>query len=214
MEGIRYRQITNIEPSFSKTTGKRCFRIGGRRGPRLDKLPLPCVQLVPPGHRGWQRSVVYQVSVAPELRARWPKQPPNFYVCAEDAGAVHKYLDKRYGNIARRHMGTAHLVLTDAMAAVSTRPPSGRVGAHASDISKRVLKMFSTDGAEVYTITVKDELVYAVSALRNGRATIEVAYKRAANRVAGMLRHFGGHLLDKDLQTPFPEVKRKGRVRR
>lgn len=212
MEEIRYRQITNIEPSFSRSTRKRCYRVGGRRGTRLEELPLPCVQLVAPGHRGWTKAVVYQVSISPEIRARWPKQPANFYVCAESAQALHSYLEKRYGNIARRHMGIAHLAVTEAMAAVSTRPRSGRVGAHAADVAKKAVSVRQSGDGETYRLTVKDELVYAVSALANGRATIELAYKRAANRTAGMLRHMAGHLFDKDLQTPFPEVKR-GRAR-
>lgn len=203
---VSFAPVETLVPAY--TGGRRrCLRRGNRRGMRVG-FPPHTVQLVPPS-RDWSLATVYRVSITDEQRARWPKQPDSYLVVAESDAACESYLAKRYGRIAARHAGIAKSALSEAMGAVSTRPSVGRVGAHAQAVAARSVRVASADGTKGYEVSVLDSVSYASHALTSGRFGVDRAMKLAANRIAGRLRNVGGHILDDDLQTPFPEVRRR-----
>lgn len=209
--GVSYALVEDAFPAFTKG-GVRCLRRGSRRGGRRIATPEHTVQLVAPGE-DWRLAHLFRVDLTDEQHARWPKQPKSFLVVARSETAAESYLDKRYSKIAERQGGLARLALGKAMAAISSRPPAqGRVGAHAPAVANRAVRVYKADTRQGYEVRVHDALVYAAHAVNGGRAGVDNALKSAANRVAGRLRHMGAHLLDPDLQTPFPEVahSRKG----
>lgn len=68
----------------------------------------------------------------------------------------------------------------------------------------------NTDGGGVYAITMRDELDYAVSAVRGGRAGVDLAMKKACNKAAGLIkRRCADLLLPGEIKTPFPEIRRR-----
>lgn len=209
MSEIVVTLVENVFPSF--TGGKkRCFRHGSRAKGRRVNLPQNTVQLVPPSER-WDFASVFSVEISSDLRERWPHQPAQFYIVAKSVAAAESYLQKRYSGIAKRHMGMARTALSEAMGKVSTRPANGRIGAHALQVARRNVMVRAFDRPEGYEVEVYDDLVYAAHALASGRAGVDRAMKLAANRIAGRLRNVGEHIMDEDLQTPFPDVQRKGK---
>lgn len=210
---VAFELDQGLVPGFARQKGgalRRCFRRGSRRGARVE-LPANTVQLVPPS-REWCLASVYRVRLSAEQRRRWPLQPAAFYVVAASDAACESYLSKRYGRIAARHSGLARAALAQAAGRISTRPPSaGRAGPGVAKAVRGRVAVRAFGSGERYSVEVADALVYAADALSSGRPGVARAMELAANRVAGRLRHCAGHLLDADLQTPFPEVaKRKG----
>lgn len=208
---ILFARVTSCYPSFAKG-GRRVIRMGqrGQRGhaPTVT-LEGKVVNLVPPGVR-WDASHVYLYQISPDLRERWPKQPARQYVvCLTDDG-VESYLKQRFGNIARKNMGAAKLALGIAAAQTSTRPmKQANPGKNAKRTAGRCVEVRIVDSGEVYTVSISDTLSYAVSAVDGGPSAIDIAVKKAANRVAGMLRSKAAAPLKDQLRTPFPEVARR-----
>lgn len=208
--GIRFALAETLWPSFTRG-GKRCLREGSRKHGRRVPTPEHTVQLVPPAEH-WDWAFVFRVSLGDDVLQRWPGQPQSYWVIARSREAVESYLQKRYTNIARQYLGTMRFSLGEAMAKISTRPSaSGRLGTKADKVGRREIFVRSFDGADGYTVEVADTLHYAAHAFQRGRAEIAYAMKKAANSIAGRLRKVGEHILDADLQTPFPEVKGRRR---
>ena len=59
----------------------------------------------------------------------------------------------------------------------------------------------------MYTITVVDEVDYGTDALKSGKAGVDLAIMKAANKTAGMLNHIAGRDFKEHIETPFPDVK-------
>jgi len=63
-----------------------------------------------------------------------------------------------------------------------------------------------------YTLVLDDRLRYALDALKNGKASVDMAFKRGANKVIGMINRKikdGKAFFSDKLETPFPEVRHK-----
>lgn len=208
-EGIRYALVANIVTSFTKG-GQRCLRYG-KKGPRA---PLEhVVQLVAPNSRAWTQAHVWWVSLSPEYRAKWPKQPPNYFVVAETKQGVESYLQKRYVRIAKKWMGAAQYAMKLAQQAVSTKsvPNPTRLGTNARRIAEGNLRVRSFGGDSEWTVQIEDNLAYAALAFKRPDA-VQYAMAKAANSIAGMLRKRAGDILDPSLATPFPEIAKHRRT--
>lgn len=85
-----------------------------------------------------------------------------------------------------------------------------------STAQKVVAKIESVkqNGADkgTYTLVLDDRLRYATSALKNGKASVDLAFKKAANKVISVINQKikdGKAFFSDKLDTPFPEVRRK-----
>lgn len=210
MSDIRIERDTGLRPSFFNH--QRVLRTGASGGSTVYMRPHD-VQLVSPSERAWKKASVFVVTLSEDLLERWPKQPATFRVVAVTEGAVKNYAELRFGKIAKRNMGLGQETLTVAMRRMSTRnTKSGALGKRAKHIAQEWVNVVETDGGDTsYTLEVVDNLCYAIDALKGGEATIDLALKSAANRIAGRLRHMANYAFDEDLKTPFPEVVRKKR---
>ena len=194
--------------------GARCYRTGPRdaahkHSPRIE-LGKHCVQLCPPGARAWRKCNIYHVRLTSEQAERWPKQPVEFDVVSETKAGAMSYLERRFRNIADREAGLAGQVLTLAVEQLSTRRPTKwEVGEAAKESARRWLDINVSDGGDNFRVAIRDNLSYAITAVKDGHAGVRDALKRAANRVAGMINHKAGLPLEERLPTPFPEVKRR-----
>lgn len=72
------------------------------------------------------------------------------------------------------------------------------------------------DNGGTYTVTISDNLKYAIKAIKGGQNSVNVAFQKALNKVAGNIAHklgdkntdfFGNKVID----TPFPELKQRGK---
>ena len=144
---------------------------------------------------------VYRVS--PEN----PDYPPYYVVCASASIALNherkrsEHRVKQTGGLARNALGVA----MGKLAANSSLSGSSQCRSRASTLA---LVDVSDQGND-YSVRVSDELEYATGALKDGKASIETALMKAANKVSGILKHFGGKSLEEEFGTPFPEVKKK-----
>ena len=208
---ISISRRNDIHPSFRGAARKRCFRAGSSasRNARVVDLGSHCVQLVPPDDKAWLHSSVWTVKLSKEQSERWFHQPAQFYVAATSEDVVVAYLQKRCGRIANRHAGMARAVLGAAMAMLSTLPPAiSNVGSRVSRLMRKYVLASTMDHGDTYSVRVGSELSYAVDAVKGGMAGVSDALKRAANKVAGLLRHKAASKLSNELSTPFPEVRR------
>ena len=205
--GVLFAVESNLVTAFT-SGGRRCIRVGNRRGPRFD-FPNT-VQLVAPDKGAWLRAHVFRVSLSPEVMKRWKKQPQTYRVVAETREAVESYLKKRYTRIAHKYMGMAKFVLTEAMKRVSSRPVSkgGPIGEAAERVGLRNIQITSFGGASRWTVAIHDNLSYAAEAFRSGGNAVQIAMAKAANSIAGYLRKRAGDILDPSLATPFPEISK------
>ena len=85
-----------------------------------------------------------------------------------------------------------------------------------STAQKVVAKIESVkqNGADkgTYTLVLDDRLRYATSALKNGKASVDLAFKKAANKVISVINQKikdGKAFFSDKLDMPFPEVRRK-----
>ena len=216
MEGIRYAEVSNVYPSFTRD-GRRCLRMGSRMHPRRGDPRIEdahTVRLIPPDTGLWRSAHVFVVSLSPETHRRWSKQPQTYRVVALERKSVENYLQKRYVAIARKWMGAARFALVKAQEMVSTRSVSDSVRAKLGKNARRTaegnLRIRSFGGDTEWTVEIQDNLSYAAEAFKRSDA-VEFAMAKAANSIAGMLRKRVGDLLDPSLATPFPEISRHRR---
>lgn len=206
-------QRSDIHPSFTGKEHKRCFRAGAsqsRNAPRISLVGSKCVCLVPPEDRTWLNASVWTVDVSKKRLERWRKHPSKLTVVASSLEQVMNYITKRFSKIAARQGGLARCVIGALMGKLSTRPQaSQKSGAHVNKIVGKYGVVNKSDANKTYSVHVESDLLYAKDAVRGGEAGIENALKKAANKIAGMIKHFAGAELDANLSTPFPEVKRR-----
>ncbi len=218
-DDIRYAVVNNLFPSFTKGA-KRCIRLGNegdtiahiRRGrshaPRVD---IHYVSRVAPSER-WEDAHVWLVSLSEAFHKRWYKQKKNFYVVAMHAGAVEAYLKNRFGSLPQRYAGAARHAIGTAMRKVSTRNGNTEqtITKHARNVATANVTVRTSWGAD-YAIHIADTLSYAMAAVRGGQTAVELAYKKAANKIAGRitqaLKRSGG--LESAVPAPFPEIVRR-----
>lgn len=127
---------------------------------------------------------------------------------AKDAARFEQAAARRrkedYGGLAKTAMGIA-------MAKISTRNEPTREFRRRIEKS-RIIEVHTSGGSgRGFELEIHDKLGYSIDALRGGRAEIDLAYKKAANKIAGRitqhLKKYGN--LDDAIPTPFPEVKRR-----
>ena len=217
-DDIRYAVVNNLFPSFTKGA-KRCIRMGNegdttahiqrRHAPRVDLQH--CVSLVKPSEF-WQDARVYLVSLSAAFHKRWHKQPKNFYVVALHDGAVQGYLENRFGSLPQRYAGAARYALGIAMRKTSTRNEGLETATtkYARNVATANVTVKTSWGAD-YAIHIDDTLSYAMAAVRGGQTAVELAYKKAANKIAGRITQAlkrSGRLEDA-VPAPFPEIVRR-----
>lgn len=114
---------------------------------------------------------------------------------------------KRYSGLAKRAIGM--LMMKTNTKNVSDNVPA-RVSKKASDVTKvkQLVRKGATDG--VYGLVLEDDLNYALSAIKGGKATIDISMKKAMNKIASVVNTRMKKILNKKVvDVPFPELVRK-----
>lgn len=136
------------------------------------------------------------------------------YVIARSANDVRAWAEAKMKKYIKRYAGMAKWIVGQAQSRIAKGVNHGDFGALRSSYATRtalhnLVTEIGGDGfnSGTFFISVKDGLRYATLALQNGPADVEFAFKKAANRTAGILNHSFGYRLDEPIPTPFPEVK-------
>lgn len=203
-----------MTPSFRRVGGVlRRVVLTGDGGKNSSVYEDPhMVQLVPPGD-DWRTAKVFSCAISSERRKRWTCQPPEIVVVAMSEAAALSYLATRFSKIADRTAGLAQSALGAAMEKISSKPVSykGATRRAKKTAYKNAFVVEKMSGG-AFMIDIRDNIDYAKLALK-GQDAINIAMKKAANKIASVINSRNKRLLDyRPLPTPFPEVKRKRRV--
>ena len=104
--------------------------------------------------------------------------------------------------------GLARRALGIAMNRLSTRQvKDDRTNMRLARIAAANVMVRKTDTGGSFMLQIRDGLGYAVQALQGGTSSIDLALKRAANKIAGRLCKAAERKFGERVPTPFPEVK-------
>ena len=221
MAEIRFAVYNNLHPGYANPGRRRVLRVGGATTLQSRREHCPVhemgphdVQLCPPSWN-WLGCMVYKVQLSSDLLKRWTKQPESYLLVASDEGAAKSYLQKRYAAIAVRQMGLAITACDNVLAKTSTRPPKApKIGRRARKTAERETFVIENIHGNVYTLDIRDNISYAQLAIRGGKASVDLALKKAANKIAGLIQHKCKNLLfEGEVETPFPEVRRRRKAK-
>ena len=202
--------------SPSKKVDARIVRLNGVRvGRRRDRTP--CLKQ---GGAEWNPDcrVVYLTArvrrrdkdlsaffVTPEHENVRP-----YIVVTESEASARQFEEKAGKHRKRDYAGLAKTALGIAMAKISTRnAPTAEFKRKIADSELvSVSNVQTPDGA---VVEIRDRLGYAALALKGGSAAVDLAMKKAANRIThnlvAALNRAGDFAFD--LKSPFPEVKNR-----
>lgn len=122
---------------------------------------------------------------------------------ADRRAAWERWGKVRYSGLARRALGLA-------MNHLSTRQvKSERADMRLSRIASANVAVRKMTAGGAFVLDIRDNLGYAVQALRGGQAAIDLAMKRAANKIAGRLCRVAEKKFGERIATPFPEVRQR-----
>lgn len=188
---------------FSNTDKKPCVRNGSsKHAKRVTGLGV--VKYYTRGLRQ-KDAHVYKVTVEKqEIKPYYIGAPSAAYAGKKALESTLRRI-KINGGLAKNAIGVAMNKLSN-----STNPLIGSNTAKEKS-SKAATVEVKKDSESEYIISVVDELEYATMALKGGQGAVEIALKKAANKITGYLMRVGGEDLKQKLQTPFPEVKRPRR---
>lgn len=200
----KIEELPGLHPGFTGGPAqRRCLR--RKDGTRYETNLR--VRYLTRSKEDGKRSKVYKVTPEHE------KMPP-YLVAALSKKAVKDLENSRgrrrvhqYGNLAKWAHGAA-------MKSLSTRNVSDDLTAEARAAGQKLSHVKKTEGgfnSGTFAVEVLETLDYAIAALRNGSATIDLSMQKAANKIAGRLMHIMNEAgkLDKDLAIPFPEIRGK-----
>ena len=187
---------------FSHTDNRPCIRAGVGAYSQKIGLKDERVRWLVRGVRRQADRHVYRVT--PEHGQVSPyyvvAATPGIAAAFEARAAKHRV--DAFGALAKNALGVA-------MAKTSTRNVKADGSPGCIHAASKLAHVRTVDAGDDYAVTVTDELDYALKALKGGRGMVDVALKKAANKIAGRLAKVGGRSFAERIGTPFPEVRRK-----
>jgi hypothetical protein len=203
---IAYKSEPGLKTGYRLASHKRV--IIDDVGNRFENRHV--VQLVPPSE-DWRKAHVYSIHLTPEQMRRWPCQPSVTWVVAMNDRAVESYIAKRYGRIAQQAKGMAKSALSKLAHKISALDrDDSNATPHAQRVAWRETSVRERVAGDKYVLDIRDELMFAKLAVKGGDFGIQLAMKKAANKVAGYIQHTCKKiLLPGELPTPFPEIRRR-----
>lgn len=203
---IAYRLEPDLKTGYRLASHTRV--VLDKAGNRFENHHI--VQLVPPTEK-WKNARVYSVHLTEAQLKRWPCQPSVYWIVAMGDRAVETYIAKRYGRIAQQAKGMARSALSKLSHKISVLDrDDGKGTPHAQRVAERETSVHERVAGNKYILDVRDNLSFAELAVRGGKYGIQLAMKKAANKVAGYIQHTCKKiLLPGELPTPFPEIRRR-----
>lgn len=108
-----------------------------------------------------------------------------------------------------KHRGLAKWALGVAMNKLSTRPVIDKVNVETSKLANAKALVSKSGNDNMFMLQIVSALDYSVAALKNGSNDVDLALKRAANKIAGRLSKVAEKTLGERIATPFPEVRQR-----
>jgi hypothetical protein len=189
--GSRYRRVARVGGTGSKAPIYPANRAGRR-------------------YLKGERVKVWKITPAHGERMDWKRNRNKecWYVFAQSAGEAARYAAERMTRVLAKESGMGKTALGYAMARLSTRSPAVEAkGSKAKKLAADAIVVKATGDGRTFRIEFRDDLEYAKFALKGGPSTVDLAMKKAANKIAGRLSKWAeSHMFAEKVPTPFPEV--------
>lgn len=146
------------------------------------------------------------------------KDKTEYFIVASSSASAQKAAKSIAVRRAMRYSGLAKRAISTLMFKTNTKrvndgPLNPKVEMVAlENTSKRETIARGADGGGKYGLFLEDGLRYALDALKGGKAAVDVAGKKAMNRVASIINHKlekSDFFSKKKIDIPFPEVQKK-----
>lgn len=224
---IEVKERPDLVPGWKEEKGGKPFRVlrvEGRHGMYLTGTPENLM-----GGIGRVRYITPKYAKGEKLKAFWASystpwkpvvgtqggkvvQAKVGYFVAEKKDDVANYLLKRVRRRVKRYSKLARNTISVAIGKISRLGNlDGTSWARENAVKNSDIQV-NKGGVDSGYCSVRfiDGLDYSIAAFKDGEAGVELALKKAANKMAGRLARFAedswGH--DGGMSTPFPEVAR------
>lgn len=134
-----------------------------------------------------------------------------YLIVATDLKAAKKRAIEIKQKQALRYSGLAKNAISLLMKKTFNRSPKDNVSKEIEDKSTEVTSVQKFESGDNYSIILKDELNYALDAIKGGQSGIDLAFQKAMNKITATINHKCKDILFfKKLDTPFPEIRKRG----
>lgn len=148
------------------------------------------------------------------------KEPKSYIIVAptiSDAKKIAKQIvvrrAMRYSGLAKRAIGIL-MFKTNTKKVNDGRPNPGVENVAMMNTSKKEQVKKSENGNGIYSLTLYDDLEYALDAIRGGQSAVDIAMKKAMNKIVSIINRKiekKGFLDKEKIEVPFPELRQRKR---
>ena len=146
------------------------------------------------------------------------KEPKSYIIVAPTVSNARKIAKEIVVRRAMRYSGLAKRAIGVLMFKTNTKKVNdGRLNPGvelvANDNTKKVEKVRKSDnGKGIYELNLYDNLNYALNAIRGGQSAVDIAMKKAMNKIVSIIRRKTKNLIGvKPPEVPFPELRQRKR---
>ena len=144
----------------------------------------------------------------------YSKSKTAYLIAALSSKDAENFAKRLVKQKAMRYAGLARRAVSFLMMKTVSKPVNDNVPINVSVLAEKVTKkteIVRKDGDKGhYGLILTDNLLYALDAIKGGYATVETQLKKAMNKIVSVINQKikkNGFLEDKQIPTPFPELR-------
>lgn len=148
------------------------------------------------------------------------KKPKSYIIVAPNISSAKKIAKQIVTRRAMKYSGLAKRAIGVLMFKTNTKKVNdGRINPGveivANDNTRKVETVKKADnGNSIYSLTLHDDLRYALDAIRGGKGMVDIAMKKAMNKIVSIINRKiqkKGFLDQKKIDVPFPELRKRSK---
>lgn len=144
------------------------------------------------------------------------KEPKSYIIVAPTISDAKKIAKQIVVRRAMRYSGLAKRAIGVLMFKTNTKKVNdGRLNPGVENVAmmntrKKEQVKKSENGNGIYSLTLYDDLEYALEAIRGGQSAVDIAMKKAMNKIVSIINRKidkKGFLENEKIEVPFPELR-------
>lgn len=148
------------------------------------------------------------------------KEPKSYIIVAPTISDAKKIAKQIVVRRAMRYSGLAKRAIGILMFKTNTKKVNdGRLNPGVENVAmmntrKKEQVKKSENGNGIYSLTLYDDLEYALEAIRGGQSAVDIAMKKAMNKIVSIINRKidkKGFLENEKIEVPFPELRQRKR---
>lgn len=148
------------------------------------------------------------------------KKSKSYIIVAPNISSAKKIAKEIVTRRAMKYSGLAKRAIGVLMFKTNTKKVNdGRINPGvelvANDNTRKVETVKKSDnGNSIYSLTLHDDLRYALDAIRGGKSMVDIAMKKAMNKIVSIINRKiqkKGFLDQKKIDVPFPELRKRSK---